>query len=340
MTKSKEMYYKDYLQLSVVLNAQNPLTTAHDEAFFIIAHQTHELWFKQVILELRYAIDGLLNNQISVATIASKIDRIAGIFCLLVQQLKLLENMQSIDFLDFRDALSPASGFQSLQFRVIEHLLGTLSSKSCPMANFRLQPEDLQYLENAIQEPTLMDGLLYALQKLPLSYQNAQEFWDMYRQLMIQQLQREKHILENNPYLSPGLLEKEKNQLNQIIEHLDLLYQAENSGISHARLSSLFIFLYEDVPWMCAYFRLMKALIELEEGLALWRYHHWMMVKRMIGQQPGTGGSSGLGYLQNHLNLQCSFSELTQWGSFMLPRNQLPSIPEKLRTLLIQQNVF
>jgi tryptophan 2,3-dioxygenase len=128
------VYYRDYLQLDKILNAQVPLsaaqgTPAHDERLFIIIHQVYELWFKQIQHELDDVLDIFSKEYIDekqIGIAVSRLRRITEIQKVLVDQLNVLETMTALDFLEFRHLLSPASGFQSVQFREIENKLGVV----------------------------------------------------------------------------------------------------------------------------------------------------------------------------------------------------------------------
>ena len=125
-----EMHYHDYLQLDKILNAQFPESNkknlpAHDEMLFIIIHQAYELWFKQ----LHYEVDSVLvimkkpslnDNSPELQTVVHRLNRTVTILRVLVHQIDVLETMTPMDFLDFRDMLRPASGFQSWQFKELE----------------------------------------------------------------------------------------------------------------------------------------------------------------------------------------------------------------------------
>ena len=132
MSARKPVYYGDYLDLDRLLTAQKPLSRnggkpAHDELLFIITHQAYELWFKQILFELDAVLEdfsGKVVAESSVSRAVGRLSRIVEIQKLLVDQLRVLETMTPLDFLDFRDALTPASGFQSFQFRLIELKLG------------------------------------------------------------------------------------------------------------------------------------------------------------------------------------------------------------------------
>ena len=109
--------YNKYLRVQDLINLQDVLSDPahHDELLFITVHQAYELWFKQILHELDAAIQFLEQDRLPAATRA--IDRIVDIEKLLVQQIHILESMTPISFLQFRDELNPASGFQSMQFR-------------------------------------------------------------------------------------------------------------------------------------------------------------------------------------------------------------------------------
>jgi tryptophan 2,3-dioxygenase len=111
--------YAGYLRIDDLLHLQHPLTPdAHDELLFIIVHQSYELWFKLILHELAKAQAELEADHPEAALAPLK--RITAIDALLIEHLDVLETMSPEGFLEFRDPLAPASGFQSTQFRAIE----------------------------------------------------------------------------------------------------------------------------------------------------------------------------------------------------------------------------
>jgi ribonuclease HI len=111
--------YAEYLLIDDLLSLQRPLTpSAHDELLFIIVHQSYELWFKLILHELKLARRELENRRPQAA--AGPLRRVVAIDRLLHEHLNVLETLGPEDFLQFRDPLAPASGFQSRQFREIE----------------------------------------------------------------------------------------------------------------------------------------------------------------------------------------------------------------------------
>jgi tryptophan 2,3-dioxygenase len=116
------MTYADYLKLGQLLGAQKPLSSLHDEMLFIVIHQTKELWMKQMLHELRFAIRLVEEDRFAEAYKAmSRISRIQAVMTL---SWDVLSTLTPVDYLKFRDVLGTSSGFQSAQFREIEFRLG------------------------------------------------------------------------------------------------------------------------------------------------------------------------------------------------------------------------
>ena len=130
--RDKPLTYGEHLQLERLLSCQQRQSElhgrpAHDEMLFIVVHQAYELWFKVILFELDRIQDifsGPHTDDSGLGTAIHGVTRIVEVQKLLIHQLDVLETMTPMDFLDFRDLLVPASGFQSLQFRLIETRLG------------------------------------------------------------------------------------------------------------------------------------------------------------------------------------------------------------------------
>ena len=133
--KKEPLYYGSYLHLEKILDGQHPVsfeeghTPAHDEMLFIIIHQAYELWFKQILFELDYVMhifsqEKINDNSEDMNLVRHRLHRIIRILELLNQQITILNTMTPLDFLEFRNLLTPSSGFQSAQFRLIEARLG------------------------------------------------------------------------------------------------------------------------------------------------------------------------------------------------------------------------
>jgi len=126
------LLYGEYLQLDKILTGQRLLSEVysdcvHDEHLFIITHQAYELWFKQILHELDSVREMFANPEIEerkMLEVLKRMSRIALIWKLLRDQVSILETMTPLDFMEFREYLTPSSGFQSLQFRLLENKLG------------------------------------------------------------------------------------------------------------------------------------------------------------------------------------------------------------------------
>src|SRR6059058_4486895 len=116
------MTYAHYLRLDQILTAQQPLSDLHDETLFIVVHQTMELWMKEMLHELRLAIQLIAQDRFAEAYKAmARISRIQAVMTL---SWDVLSTLTPVDYLKFRDVLGTSSGFQSAQFREIEYRLG------------------------------------------------------------------------------------------------------------------------------------------------------------------------------------------------------------------------
>jgi tryptophan 2,3-dioxygenase len=154
-----ELTYADYLRLDLLLAAQQPLSRHHDELLFIIQHQTSELWMRLLIHELDSACRKLAADRVNGAL--KDLARVKHIQRQLFEQWAVLETLTPSEYADFRDLLAQASGFQSLQYRLIEFRLGNKSPEMLEV--FAHAPEDQERLREALAAPSLYDELLRLL---------------------------------------------------------------------------------------------------------------------------------------------------------------------------------
>ena len=155
--------YGSYLRLAELLDLQHAQSDPahHDEMLFIVMHQVYELWFKQLLHELDAIVELLSADDMLEAH--RLLHRCIEIQRLLIQQLTVLETMTPNDFLQFRDHLRPASGFQSAQFRAIEFRSGLKDAAQLP--NFHEDGSERVALERRLGEPTVLDAFWGALQR-------------------------------------------------------------------------------------------------------------------------------------------------------------------------------
>jgi tryptophan 2,3-dioxygenase len=153
--------YADYLKLGDLLSAQQPLSDLHDEMLFIIIHQTKELWMKQMLHELEFAI-GLVEED-SFAPAYKALARVGRIQSVMTLSWDVLSTLTPVDYLAFRDVLGTSSGFQSAQFRELEFRLGIKNDSY--LSHYLPGTPERARLERALDLPSLRDAAASALER-------------------------------------------------------------------------------------------------------------------------------------------------------------------------------
>ncbi len=156
MSQDKSLTYTSYLALDEILGAQRPNSEEHDEVLFIVVHQVYELWFKQLIHELRY-LQRMLESGNDARAFAT-FKRVLTILKLVVQQLDVIETMTPVQFLTFRERLESSSGFQSGQFRELEAILGRRDPGV--LTAYHEQSPDYEKVKAALERPSVYDSFL------------------------------------------------------------------------------------------------------------------------------------------------------------------------------------
>jgi len=238
--KGEPLSYNKYLKVPELIDLQETLSepTSHDELLFIIIHQTYELWFKQILHEVDACLTWIKEKRMFRAN--HSLRAVVAVEKVIVSQIHILETMAQIGFLEFRDKLNPASGFQSMQFRELEFVSGAKSEYI--LKTFENDEFAYKRLKTRFDAPSLAD-----------------EFWN---------------LLSENDFKT----ETHEEKIDSLVE---ILTHPEK---------------YPDL------FNMQDLLIEHDENIALWRYNHVLMVERMLGMKPGTGGSEGAGYLRKTLD--------------------------------------
>lgn len=352
--KYTTIHYHSYLQLEKILDAQRMRSAelepapAHDEMLFIIVHQAYEIWFKQIIHELNSISAMFEGNHVderNIGTAVARLKRIVEIQKLLIQQIQVLETMTPLDFLDFRNYLFPASGFQSFQFRMIEVMLGLdergrLTYNNLPYASVfeQEQQETLKRLENS---RSMFDLVEDWLERTPFLKFGEFDFLAQYKTAVQKMIDKEAEAIRGSEYLS----EKEKEMRLKMLGGTDTYFQSVLDPAVHeqlrqegklrlsysATLAALLINLYRDEPILHLPFNLLMCLVEIDEQLTTWRYRHSQMVLRMLGRKIGTGGSSGYDYLHATAVKHHVFADLHNISTLLIPRSELPELPAALK---------
>lgn len=324
-----DVHYHDYLQLDKILTAQTLESdkhnaSAHDEMLFIIIHQAYELWFKQLHFEVD-SLHGIMrkpslnDNSPELQTVVHRLHRMGVILRVLVHQIDVLETMTPMDFLDFRDMLRPASGFQSWQFKLLEAKLGLKFEYRHGKEYYtaQLREEHVAMIKKAESEQSFLQLVNDWLERMPFFDHKElwadfshEDFWTAYKESY-----------------TNSLAEAEKNNLEAFS---DVFFQQRESHYTFsakANRAALFIMLYRGYPLLQLPFQLLNNLLDIDEQLSTWRHRHMNMVHRMIGTRIGTGGSSGKDYLKAAADKHYIFKEIAQLTSFLIERRRLPQLP-------------
>ena len=246
--------YAGYLRLDRLLSAQQLQSQPphHDELLFIVQHQVSELWMKLMIHELRAAIAYLQRDELGPC---QKIfARCKSVLRQLTEMWSVLETLTPSEYMEFREILGPSSGFQSLQYRTIEFLLG--NKNAAMLQVFAHDPEGQAELRAALEAPSLYDEALRYLARHghPVPAQHLERDWSV-------------------------------------------------AHVSDPALLPVFERIYQDTDAHWAAYHLCEDLVDIETQFQLWRFRHMRTVMRIIGFKRGTGGSSGVGFLKQALEL-------------------------------------
>ena len=261
--------YAGYLDLPRLLDAQHPLSRPehHDEMLFIVQHQVSELWMKLIIHELRAAIAHLQQDRLDPC--AKILARVKQVQRQLFEQWAVLETLTPSEYLEFRHVLGPASGFQSLQYRCIEFLLGNKNSEM--VAVFAHDADAQRTLRAILEAPGLYDEFL-------------------------------RHLARRGHAVPAACIERDWAQPHH----------------REPALVPVFRRIYADTHTHWAAYALCEQLVDVEESFQLWRFRHMKTVERIIGHKRGTGGSSGVGFLKQALELTF-FPELLEVRTVLGP---------------------
>jgi tryptophan 2,3-dioxygenase len=288
--------YASYLGLERLLSAQTLQTSSDDELLFIIIHQQHELWFKLAIHELDCAIASLMKEEAQEADciIAFKrLSRVSAIQHILIHSWDVLATLTPDEFFLFRETVGRdgASGFQSVQYRVLEFKLGLKyrsiafelpsgQTRTVDLFKIAQRPEERKALRAALEAPGIYDAVIsYMARALPAF----------------------------------GITDLRSGDYSLRHEKSEAIFRAW-AHVYRNRMSA---------PGL---YQLGEKLIDLEDAFRKWRFTHLATVSRVIGSNAGTGGSSGLRYLKQAAN---QLFETPMYPELWDVRNEMFSRPEE-----------
>lgn len=338
----RELTYWDYIRVNELLELQGGADTAggeappsDDEIHFIVVHQVFELWFKVVLRELAGVRDRLGAERVSeldVPLVVAGLKRIIEVWRSAVGHWSLVETLSPQGFLEFRDRLRPASGFQSDQLRAIEVLMGLdgelrarvfgdfdpvarlLRSAGDGGGSGRATAARLQAVLDDVESRGSVRRALYAwLGRTPIQgerydapgdSERVQGFVEGYLEAIRAQGEAAAGGLggEHRAGAERGL-EREVEEARRFLDAADVA-EPERARVRRVRAGILFIETYRELPLLAWPRTVIDSIVEMEERFLMWRYGHARMVERMIGRRFGTGGSEGVGYLDKTAELR------------------------------------
>jgi tryptophan 2,3-dioxygenase len=350
------MNYWDYIRVEDLLALQGGLyeddkQVGDDECLFIVAHQVYELWFKLVLREL-VSVRAIMRKNpvpdVELALVARKLRRISAIFRMAVSHFELLETLTTRDYLAFRDRLFPASGFQSSQLREIEIVLGLDDAR-----RIRLGPHDykaalrdtggksspaLERVEARLAEgPSLKEALYDWLARTPIDGEASPESTDRFLSSFLARHRAEIHgrIERMRALVSAEEAETASKLYAREMESAAAFLLAEDDAAAPpevrrrrraVRAAVVFLESYRELPRLAWPRELVDAVIVMEQAMVLWRQRHARMVERVIGRRVGTGGSSGVDYLDQTALQYRVFDDVWAVRTLLLRQGSLPTL--------------
>jgi len=311
--------YSEYLRLDELLALQEGTDgkPSSDELHFILVHQNFELWFKLVISELRAARDILDRDYVAEERIPRAVHhlrRVIETFRLMAQQWKVMETLTPQEFLNFRDKLGTASGFQSFQMREMEMLLGP-----------QLRDGEQRDLPGPAEKRPLVAVVSDWLARTPIMGSAPDDADDdtAVTRFIEDYLAAHATLGAETAEQYGGTPEIKARFTAEAEGAREFL--APDGGVDRARAGLLFIESYRELPLLAWPRRLVDTLVELEEQMVLWRSSHARMVERIIGRRTGTGGSSGVDYLDSTAQWRV-FGDLWAVRTLLIRKNALPQL--------------
>ena len=348
-TPASRMTYSGYLQLDNLLKLQDgpqghSPAPSNDEMHFIITHQTFELWFKQIRIELNevhvYLSKELVREE-TLPAMVEHLERVIEIFRLLANQWKVMETLSPQGFLAFRDRLGTSSGFESWQMRAIEMRLGLEQEQRVadmdPMAHMKklhkenkISDDAFEVLKTIATEKTLNDLVSEWLSRTPIngSVPSSGDDSTVVGQFVSAHLDAMKSHAdqggEHRGSIGHGTEESIRPRMDANQDSVsDFL--SPDGVVSRSRAGLLFIESYPELPLLSWPRRFVDTVVQLEQSMLLFRHSHARMVERMIGRRMGTGGSSGVDYLDKTATYRI-FKDLWAVRTMLLPRKNLADV--------------
>jgi len=353
--------YWEYLRIDDLLSLQDGVERdesklSNHEVLFIVVHQVYELWFKLVLREMTGVRDLLAAEKVpetSLSGAVAGLRRVQVVMEQMASHWRLMETLSTRDFLDFRDKLLPASGFQSGQFRELEVLLGLDPADRMKFAGDaswlralhepggRESPSLRRVKRRLADRPTIRDAVDSWLFRTPIRGSSPTDagdeavvrgFTDDFLAAHAREIgDPETRAARQSP--DEGDQRKIAAQYRQEIESARRFAAAEDvpeeERPRRRRIRAAVIFLetYRELPLLAWPRELIETLVSVEQSMLIFRQRHARMVEREIGRRTGTGGSPGVAYLDETALRYRVFTDLWAVRTVLLPRDAAPPVP-------------
>jgi tryptophan 2,3-dioxygenase len=340
--------YWDYVRVEDLLRLQGgregdegKLSGA--EVVFITVHQVYELWFKLVLRELAALRDLFKRPRVpepELARAARGLERITRILRVATQHWEVVETLSTRDYLEFREKLFPASGFQSAQLREIEILMGLADADRVGLATGGAYLKALKGPDGAESPalarvearrkdgPTLSAALDAWLHRTPIRGSTPDRagdaaavdaFLEDYAKALEGQVVRSVQALGGAP--DDARFRREREAARAFLF-------PDDARRRRIRAALLFIEGYPELPLLAWPHEVLSRVVEVEQAFLIFRQRHARMVERVIGRRVGTGGSTGLEYLEQTATAYRIFGDLWAARTLLVPRSALPPVDD------------
>lgn len=356
----KPTAYWDYIKVEELLALQGGLeprdaALSNDEVLFITVHQIDELWFKLVLRELVEVRNLFAKAPVpeqALASAARGIRRMTVVLGHVAAHFEIMETMTTRDYLAFRDKLNPASGFQSGQLREIEVLLGLSDADRISLGhehsylnalkNHDGSPSSAYRRVTARLEdkPTLLEAVGEWLNRTPIQgsapgdagdEEKVAAFVEAYSAAHAK-CAREALAIAKSSALAPGDAERLEKRYAAEIESAGAFLRAEEVAepdrkrVSRNRAALVFIESYRELPLLAWPRVIIDELVAFEQAFVIFRQRHARMVERVIGRRTGTGGSSGVDYLDQTAIRYRIFRDVWAVRTLLVRQAELPPL--------------
>lgn len=354
--------YWDYLRIDDLLSLQGGVerdekALANHEVLFIVVHQVFELWFKLVLRELATVRDLIGRDPVPETDLASAVAGLRRVQVVMEQMAthwRLMETLTTRDFLDFRDKLLPASGFQSGQFRELEVLLGLAAEDRMRFGGesawLRALEDDRGGESQSLRRvrarlaagPSLRETLDDWLHRTPIRGSSPEDAGDAEAVHSFVEDFLAAHAREigdpeeraRRQADDPEAVRRIAAQYRQEVESARRFLHAEDVEEGHRarrrRIRAAIVFLesYRELPLLAWPRELLDAVVAVEQAMLIFRQRHARMVEREIGRRTGTGGSTGVAYLDETAIRYRVFPDLWAVRTVLLRRDAVPLLED------------